>query len=133
MPNVSNIQYNGTTYGIEGVTDATLTISGRAADAAAVGAALARGSGLTEEAKQALLACFAQVAWIGDDGQDYYDALEAALYPPFSDLFRFVLWDEDEAKAMDSASRSSGLGERTVVKLPSGTAWASTTLTPVKP
>lgn len=82
MPNVSNIQYNGTTYGIEGVTDATLTISGRAADAAAVGAALARGSGLTEEAKQALLACFAQVAWIGDDGQDYYDALEAALYPP---------------------------------------------------
>lgn len=82
MPNVSNIQYNGTTYGIEGVTDATLTISGRAADAAAVGAALARGSMLTEEAKQALLACFAQVAWIGDDGQDYYDALEAALYPP---------------------------------------------------
>ncbi|MBQ2218703.1 MAG: primosomal protein N', partial [Firmicutes bacterium] len=32
---------------------------------------------------------------------------EAALYPPFSDLFRFVLWDEDEAKAMDSASRTA--------------------------
>lgn len=39
-------------------------------------------SGLSDEAKQALLACFKQVAWIGDDGQDYYDALESALYPP---------------------------------------------------
>jgi len=39
-------------------------------------------SGLSDEAKQALLACFEQVAWIGDDGQDYYDALESALYPP---------------------------------------------------
>lgn len=40
------------------------------------------GTGLSDEAKQALLACFQQVAWIGDDGQDYYDALENALYPP---------------------------------------------------
>lgn len=40
------------------------------------------GSGLTEDAKQALLDCFANVAWIGDDGQDYYDALQSALYPP---------------------------------------------------
>lgn len=38
--------------------------------------------GLTEEAKQALLACFAKVAWIDEDGQTYYDALENALYPP---------------------------------------------------
>lgn len=38
--------------------------------------------GLTEEAKQALLACFAKVAWIDEDGQTYYDALEGALYPP---------------------------------------------------
>ena len=84
MANVSKILYNGTTYGIEGVTDQTLSISGLAADAAAVGAALARGSGLTEEVKQALLACFAQVAWIGDDGQDYYDDLYDALYPGYS-------------------------------------------------
>lgn len=35
--------------------------------------------GLTEEVKTALLACFSQVAWIGPDGQTYYDALEAAL------------------------------------------------------
>lgn len=40
------------------------------------------GSGLTEEAKQALLACFEKVAWIDEHGQDYYDALETALYPP---------------------------------------------------
>ena len=38
--------------------------------------------GLTDGAKQALLNCFAHVAWIDDDGQDYYDALENALYPP---------------------------------------------------
>lgn len=36
--------------------------------------------GLSVEAKEALLACFQNVAWIGTDGQDYYDALEAALY-----------------------------------------------------
>lgn len=38
--------------------------------------------GLTDEAKQALLNCFAHVAWIDEHGQDYYDALEDALYPP---------------------------------------------------
>lgn len=37
--------------------------------------------GLSDDAKEALLACFAHVAWASDDGQDYYDALEAALYP----------------------------------------------------
>lgn len=40
------------------------------------------GSGLTEDVKQALLDCFENVAWINDDGQTYYDALEDALYPP---------------------------------------------------
>lgn len=39
-------------------------------------------TGLSEEAKQALLACFAKVAWTDEHGQDYYDALEDALYPP---------------------------------------------------
>lgn len=65
--------------------DSTLTVAGAAADAKATGDAIAEasgGSGLTNEAKQALLACFENVAWIGTDGQDYYDALEAALYPP---------------------------------------------------
>lgn len=41
-----------------------------------------RGSGLTEDIKQALLTCFEHVAWTDEHGQDYVDALEAALYPP---------------------------------------------------
>lgn len=59
MANLDNIILNGTEYFIGG-----------------------NGTGLTEEAKTALLACFQQVAWVDDDGQDYYDALESALYPP---------------------------------------------------
>lgn len=69
------------------VTDPTLTISGRAADAKATGDEIAdlksdleKKSGLSAEAKVALLACFANVAWINEDGQTYYDNLEAALY-----------------------------------------------------
>ena len=38
------------------------------------------GSGFPDAAKIALLNCFAHVAWIDEHGQDYYDALEAALY-----------------------------------------------------
>lgn len=36
--------------------------------------------GLSDDAKTALLNCFAHVAWVDDHGQDYYDALEEALY-----------------------------------------------------
>lgn len=36
--------------------------------------------GLTVDIKEALLACFRNVAWIGDDGQEYYDDLADALY-----------------------------------------------------
>lgn len=36
--------------------------------------------GLSYEAKQALMNCFENVAWINNDGQDYYDALYAALF-----------------------------------------------------
>lgn len=35
---------------------------------------------ISEDIKTALLACFQKVAWIDDHGQDYYDALESALY-----------------------------------------------------
>lgn len=49
---------------------------------AAVAAAIEEGGiGFSDEFKQALLACFAHVAWTDEHGQDYYDALEAALYP----------------------------------------------------
>lgn len=37
--------------------------------------------GLSEEAKAALLACFENVAWANESGQNYYDALHDALYP----------------------------------------------------
>lgn len=37
--------------------------------------------GLSDEAKTALLACFAHVAWVDEHGQTYYDTLESALYP----------------------------------------------------
>lgn len=36
--------------------------------------------GLSDDVKTSLLACFSHVAWIDAHGQDYYDALEAALY-----------------------------------------------------
>lgn len=39
------------------------------------------GGGLSPDAKAALLDCFAHVAWTDEHGQDYYDELEAALYP----------------------------------------------------
>lgn len=67
------------------VVDASLTVSGAAADAKATGdriTALENRGGLTADIKEALLACFEKVAWKGTDGQDYYDALESALYPP---------------------------------------------------
>lgn len=37
--------------------------------------------GLSNEARYALLACFEHVAWADEHGQDYYDALEEALFP----------------------------------------------------
>lgn len=40
------------------------------------------GTVLTDDIKQALLDCFEHVAWTDEHGQDYVDALEAALYPP---------------------------------------------------
>lgn len=40
------------------------------------------GGGMSEAFKQALLNCFANVAWKDTDGQDYYDALNLALNPP---------------------------------------------------
>ena len=98
--------YDGTTWTSGGqyggaVTDSTLSIEGAAADAKAVGDAIAdkadaddvdaiddrvtvleAGTGLTADIKSALLACLNHVAWADDDGQDYYTALYTALYPP---------------------------------------------------
>lgn len=69
-------------------TDDTLTEQGSAADAKATGDAidelkddLSHIEGISDDIKDALLACFEKVAWIDEHGQDYYDALEEALYP----------------------------------------------------
>lgn len=69
-------------------TDDTLTEQGAAADAKATGDAidelrddLSHISGMSDDVKETLLACFQHVAWIDEHGQNYYDALEEALYP----------------------------------------------------
>lgn len=83
------------------VVDNTLSITGAAADAKKVGDELTDvksdlsdmddrvtaleqggGSGLTEDIKQALLQIAEKVAYVDGQGQDYYNALEDALYPP---------------------------------------------------
>ena len=61
-------------------TDSTLSISGAPADAKAVRDALSEASGLSEDAKTALLNCFTHVAWTDEHGPMYYGALESALY-----------------------------------------------------
>ena len=40
------------------------------------------GTGLSNEIKDALLACFEHVAWTNNSGQLYYDTLYNLLYPP---------------------------------------------------
>lgn len=85
-------------------TDVTLTQAGKPADAKVTGDRIGNlnqlitedhsslvaaineigmggGTGLSDDAKLALLACFQKVAWIDDDGQDYYDTLHDALFP----------------------------------------------------
>lgn len=79
---------------LHNLIDSTLTLPNHAADAKKTGdeinglksalndlAEEVEGGGLSESAKQALLDCFANVVWAGDDGRTYYDALEDALYP----------------------------------------------------
>lgn len=65
------------------IIDSSLTVSGACADAKAVGDAikiLEEKDSISAEVKRTLLACFRHVAWIDIHGQDYYDALENALY-----------------------------------------------------
>lgn len=68
-------------------TDTTLTQAGMPADAGAVGDAIeyledTLSVGFPTEAKQALLALLEKVAYVVEDGQDLYDALDLALNPP---------------------------------------------------
>ena len=60
------------------------------------------GGGMSEAFKQALLDCFENVAWISDDGQTYYDALYAALYPPVDLLSISAVFTQGEAVIYDT-------------------------------
>ena len=71
------------------VVDDTLTVQGAAADAKATGDAIAaletqieQSVGLTDDVKEALLQIARKVVYIDADGQEYYDDLYDALYPP---------------------------------------------------
>ena len=73
-------------------TDDTLLVQGQAADSKAVGDAINEvkedlaefkygGGGLTDEARNLLLYTLEKVAWIDDNGTEYLEALESALFP----------------------------------------------------
>ena len=49
------------------------------------------GSGLSDEVKEALLACFYNVEWAGVDGNELYNNLEEALYG--IDFYNTYTWD----------------------------------------
>ena len=72
-------------------TDTTLTLSGVAADAKKTGdeisdlkSQIAQGSGLTEDVKVALLACFENIGglYLNGNARTYIENLRSALYPP---------------------------------------------------
>ena len=65
------------------IIDKGLVVPGAAADSKTTGdflRAVGETAGLTEDARQALLACFENVAWANANGQSYYNALRNALY-----------------------------------------------------
>jgi len=66
--------------------------------------AVMNGSGIPDDVKTALLNCFENVAWINDQGQTYYDALYAALYPPVDVLSISAVFTQGEAVIYDTDS-----------------------------
>ena len=91
MPNVpmKTLTINGVVYEI---TDETAREGGGS------------GGGLSNEAKQAILDCFANVAWTSADGQDYYNALEAALFPPADLVSISAVFDQTGVTIYDTDS-----------------------------
>ena len=79
--------------------DTSVSVYGKAADAGAVGDAIVGVRGIAAGFRAALLQCFRKVAWIDQNGQDYYDELYDTLYPApesISAVFTqgdAVIWD----------------------------------------
>ena len=79
--------------------DTSVSVHGKAADAGAVGDAIVGVRGIAAGFRAALLQCFRKVAWIDQNGQDYYDELYDTLYPvpeSISAVFTqgdAVIWD----------------------------------------
>lgn len=63
--------------------------------------------GLTFEAKQALMNCFAHVAWIDANGQTYYDALYNALFNTTTLESIYALFTQGSAVIYDTDSLDS--------------------------
>lgn len=59
---------------------------------------------IPDNVKQALLACFENVAWATEDGQQYYDALEESLYPPAGLLSVSAVFEQGETIIYDTDS-----------------------------
>lgn len=59
---------------------------------------------LSYAAKQALLACFRHVAWIDDQGQSYYNALESELFPDATLESITALFSQGSATIYDTDS-----------------------------
>ena len=75
--------------------------------------------GISDAAKTALLACFEHVAWIDDDGQDYYDALEEALYggePPTEFTWDWTSGSLPEGMTADSYTSRSDMQAMLIYK-----------------
>ena len=74
--------------------------------------------GFTDEIKSALLSCFRNVAWINDQGQACYDALESALYG--------VRWIGLNTYSL-AASATGGTAQLVATTIPAGgaVAWTS--------
>lgn len=60
--------------------------------------------GFSEEAKYALLNLLAHVAYTDEHGQDYYDALEAALYPPADLVSISAVFAQEQTVVYDTDS-----------------------------
>lgn len=72
--------HNGTSWvPISAPTDKTLSLENEPADAKAVGDAINGFEAFTPTIKNALLACFQNVAWANDNGLQYLNALNKAL------------------------------------------------------